>query len=112
MPRLPEKLRAYWFPANPTSRRSDIQTANVAGTIEADTSRAELWPMKADQKPSYRLSSLLLGMVKLDIPAGEAKVVQSNRFTLPLEAVAAPVPSVFPSLFPTAGVPVVGTLEG
>jgi len=41
---------------------------------------------------------------------GQRVVVGPETVTLPLETVPAPAPSVFPSLFPTAGLPVIGTL--
>ncbi|OFI38363.1 kojibiose phosphorylase [Arthrobacter sp. SW1] len=43
---------------------------------------------------------------------GQRIAVGPEAVTVPLEAVPAPAPSVFPSLFPTAGLPVIGTLEG
>jgi alpha,alpha-trehalose phosphorylase len=43
---------------------------------------------------------------------GQRVVVGPETVTVALDAVPAPAPTVFPSMFPTAGVPVVGTLEG
>jgi alpha,alpha-trehalose phosphorylase len=42
---------------------------------------------------------------------GQRVVVGVETVTVPLEAVQVPAPSVFPSLFPTAGLPVIGTVR-
>jgi alpha,alpha-trehalose phosphorylase len=42
---------------------------------------------------------------------GERVVVGVETVTVPLDEVPVPTPSVFPSLFPTAGLPVIGNVR-
>jgi len=110
-PRLPEEWESLSFRLRLRGQVLDVELR--PGSI-ALSARADRFDGVPDGGGAAELAAAAeAGGTGLEVSVrGQRVVVGPETVTVPLEAVPVPVPSVFPSLFPTAGVPVVGTLEG
>jgi hypothetical protein len=53
--------------------------------LHADQTRAQLWLMKAGEKPKYRINTFPLANLDIEIEAGDANSVQKRVFSSPVQ---------------------------
>ncbi len=61
----------------------NLSQAHQSGAPETDRTSAKLWLMKPGERPKYKLTTVPLANLAIDIPAGAAESVQVKRFAVP-----------------------------